>query len=478
MKPQLEEKIKKYRIKHTNIYNFDEKGFLLGICRTTKRILPIDHLKKQKTLGSSQDGSREFISLIATICADGSAIPPALIYQGESHDLRDSWLEDFDHSADQAHFAASDKGWTSNNLGISWLTSVFERYTSLKVGNGYRLLLADGHSSHLNMQFIDFCDSHRIILAILPPHSTHRLQPLDVGIFSPLATTYSIEINRLFQSSSGFTRITKRNFWPIFNIAWKKVLTMNNIRSAFEATGIYPIQPSKVLDHLKKTPSPISSDSEIKRKTPGSVRGIQRTLKAISKDKLDITAGLELIAKASEKLAIRADLMEHENRGLRQVIINEKRHRKKGKAMGLLAKNEPGQAMFFSPAKIGAIREQVAAQDAQREQDKIKKDIHRQEKAIEKKLKLQKAQERREERLRTRAEKQEEKKRAEHARAEARLAANQLQNEQQKQEIQARISHKKTKRKAVIEEAESSKRPRQRIGRNGRNITLPIRYLN
>ena len=54
----------------------------MGICRTMKRIVPIDHLRSKKTLGSSQDGSREFISLLATICADGSALTPALIYQG------------------------------------------------------------------------------------------------------------------------------------------------------------------------------------------------------------------------------------------------------------------------------------------------------------------------------------------------------------------------------------------------------------
>ena len=46
-----------------------------------------------------------------------------------------------------------------------------------------RLLLVDGHSSHVNMEFIDWADRHRIIIMILPPYTTHRLQPLDVGMF-------------------------------------------------------------------------------------------------------------------------------------------------------------------------------------------------------------------------------------------------------------------------------------------------------
>jgi len=55
-----------------------------------KRIVGINQLKDKKIIGASQDGSREFISLLACICADGTAIPPALIYQGTSRDLQDT----------------------------------------------------------------------------------------------------------------------------------------------------------------------------------------------------------------------------------------------------------------------------------------------------------------------------------------------------------------------------------------------------
>ena len=84
-----------------------------------KRIVPRSHLKSKKTLGKSQDGSREFISLLATICGDGTALAPGLIYQGDTYDLQDSWLEDYDHSSEEAYFAVSSKGWTSQDLGPS-----------------------------------------------------------------------------------------------------------------------------------------------------------------------------------------------------------------------------------------------------------------------------------------------------------------------------------------------------------------------
>ena len=147
-------------------------------------------MKSGRTVRASQDGSREFITLVASICADGDSLAPALIYQGASHDLQDTWLDDFDHVRDQAFFASSENGWSCDEIGQHWL-ELFNRITKEKAKRDRRLLIVDGHSSHVNMRFICYADANRIILVILPPHSTHRLQPLDVGLFSPLTTYYS-----------------------------------------------------------------------------------------------------------------------------------------------------------------------------------------------------------------------------------------------------------------------------------------------
>ena len=95
---------------------------------------------------------------------------------------------------------------------MSWLSTIFEPNTREKAGNSKRLLLVDGHSAHVNLRFIDYCDNHDILLVILPPHPTHRLQPLDVGIFSPLASAYSTEISQYIHKTCGFSRVTKRVF--------------------------------------------------------------------------------------------------------------------------------------------------------------------------------------------------------------------------------------------------------------------------
>jgi hypothetical protein len=71
-----------------------------------KRIITLHALRNGWIIGASQDGSQEFLSLLAYICADGTALPLALIYKGESHNIIDLWVEDF-NKGDQAYFAST-----------------------------------------------------------------------------------------------------------------------------------------------------------------------------------------------------------------------------------------------------------------------------------------------------------------------------------------------------------------------------------
>jgi hypothetical protein len=67
--------------------NWDEKGFLIGLARTLKRVMTKKIYDSGRITTAKLDSSREFISLLASICADGTALLPALIYKGASGDL-------------------------------------------------------------------------------------------------------------------------------------------------------------------------------------------------------------------------------------------------------------------------------------------------------------------------------------------------------------------------------------------------------
>ena len=445
--------------------------------KTSKRVVPRWMLKNKRIAGSAQDGSREFISLLACICADGTALPPALIYQGASGDLQDSWLQDFNAFSEAAYFTASIKGWTNEKLGLDWLQRVFDRHTKEKAGNAKRMLIVDGHSSHINMGFINHCYENKIILVVLPPHSTHRLQPLDIGIFSPLATAYSRQLDARMSTSYGYNGITKRDFWSMFREAWQNAITKKNIESAFAAGGIWPLDPDRVLQTLKKrTPPTSSNDDESTIQTPISARGVRRTLKRIKRGELAPDASMDLMVKSMEQLSFRNELLIHENRGLNAALIDEKKKRKRGKPMGLLAPDQPGQAQFFSPAKIEAVRVRKEAQDAQVEEDRARKAREKLEKEFQRNRKKEQAQIDRENKTRERAEKKaaaeaekQHKKMQQDLDKQRKLEAQELKN----REMQARSPKRQRRALELVEEVEEVAGV---FGRRGRRIKLPPRF--
>ena len=79
------------------------------------------------------------------------------------------------------------------------------------------------------------------------------------------------------------------------------------------------------------------------------------------------TLGTVILLHAGEKLAANLDIAQHKIIGLRKAVIHEKKKRKRGKVMHLYDEGETeGQGRFFSPAKVGRIRERIAAEkDAQ-----------------------------------------------------------------------------------------------------------------
>jgi hypothetical protein len=119
--------IKKYRIIVENIYNFDEKGFLMRFTRSLKKVMYRGALESGRITKAKQDGCREFILILAYISAVGKWIPSLLIYKGESGDLMSSWVDDVTTDS-QAHFTTSSNGWSNNAIGLAWLKQVFERY--------------------------------------------------------------------------------------------------------------------------------------------------------------------------------------------------------------------------------------------------------------------------------------------------------------------------------------------------------------
>lgn len=139
----------------------------------------------------------------------------------------------------------SPKGWTNQELGTLWLQLDFERLTCSKCGpNEYRLLILDGHNSHTTYKFCDFAQKHNIIVLCLPPHTTHHLQPCDVGAFGPLEATWKAEVNKCGIT----TPIRKHNFVRHYHNARTKAFSSTTILSSWRKTGIHPLNTTVISD--------------------------------------------------------------------------------------------------------------------------------------------------------------------------------------------------------------------------------------
>ncbi len=249
--------IAKYGILDEDIYNFDETGFMMGMISTTT-VVTSSERRGRPTL--AQPGNREWVSVIQGINSQGWAIPPFIIVAGQNH--LTNWYEDSTLPPDWV-IAITHNGWTTNEKGVEWIQH-FDKHTKARSCGVYRLLILDGHESHHSTEFELFCKEHNIITLCMPAHSSHILQPLDVGCFGPLKKAYGREIEGLMKGH--VTHIAKTDFLPAFFAAFQAAMTENNIKGAFRGAGLVPFDPDSVLSRLDvklRTPSPVEGAIEL-----------------------------------------------------------------------------------------------------------------------------------------------------------------------------------------------------------------------
>ena len=98
----------------------------------------------------------------------------------------------------------------------------------------------------------------------MPAHSSHILQPLDVGCFGPLKTVYGSQVEGLIRL--GVNHISKEEFLPAYLKAHYSSFSTKSIQAGFAATGLVPDDPDRVLSNLDlvvRTPSPVLSTESL-----------------------------------------------------------------------------------------------------------------------------------------------------------------------------------------------------------------------
>lgn len=224
----LESVYVKYQFTPDRIYNFDESG--ISTVLETPKILAD---KKQKQIGQLVSAERgELVTFGGIISASGNTIPPLFIFP------RVHFKNHFMSGAPEGSLGVATKsGWVNSTIYLEVLKHI-QKKTSCSKDNPI-LLLVDNHESHVTLEAVNYARDNGIIYMSFPPHTTHRLQPLDVGIFGPFKAKLKVAFNDWHVNNPGKT-LTIYNIPGLAKRAYFESFNCKNITSAFEKTGISP----------------------------------------------------------------------------------------------------------------------------------------------------------------------------------------------------------------------------------------------
>ncbi|CAL8467190.1 g6726 [Coccomyxa elongata] len=159
-----------------------------------------------------------------------------------------------------------ESGYMTRDIFELWMQTIFLPETEdLRADGKGVLLFLDNFGVHLDLDVLDLAADNRVHIIAFPAHTTHILQPLDIGIMQPIQTYYTKALSqwRISDSANILKIVTTSLMLQILALpqghadmthgaaqksAWDMAISPSNIKSAFYKTGIYPLDPEKIAD--------------------------------------------------------------------------------------------------------------------------------------------------------------------------------------------------------------------------------------
>ena len=220
--------MEKYQFTPDRIYNLDESS-LSTVMRPVKVVCERGHPVASQV--SRERG--DTMTFVGIINAVGQSIPPVFIIPRVRWNPAFMWNTVFG-----AKGILHPNGWMNGDCFVKTLQHLHEKAQS-SVDNKI-LLIMDNAECHMNIHVVEYAIQHGIVIVTLPPHTTDKLQPLDVSVFGPFKTFLRSLLNAhaLMHPNQ---HITVHQLPAFASEAWTKATTPSNILGGFRATGIWPI---------------------------------------------------------------------------------------------------------------------------------------------------------------------------------------------------------------------------------------------
>ncbi|XP_049310318.1 uncharacterized protein LOC125778074 [Bactrocera dorsalis] len=165
----LKKLYEEYSFQPNDIYNLDETGITTVV--DSPKIIAT---KGQRQVGQAVSAERgSLVTLVGIINASGNRLPPAYVFPR----VRNS-SQFLNGCVSGSIGLVSKSGCMMSELFIDVLKHIQNNTKCSK--EGPILLLLDNHSSHCSVDCINYSRDNGIHLLSFPPHTSHRLQPLNV----------------------------------------------------------------------------------------------------------------------------------------------------------------------------------------------------------------------------------------------------------------------------------------------------------
>jgi hypothetical protein len=170
----LENIVDENKIRSSRIFNMDKTSH--AVVQRPEKIIAQKGKRQVGAISPCERGQN--VTGVYTVSTSGLYVPPMLIYPRKS--VKESLS--YGAPADTA-FRCQGRILKCSVNGSHFISAV------KPIPQEKLLLILDGHSSHTQkLAAIEIARRHEVVMLSLSPHSTHRMQPLDLKFIKPLYT--------------------------------------------------------------------------------------------------------------------------------------------------------------------------------------------------------------------------------------------------------------------------------------------------